>query len=165
MAKCQICNVVIDKKSSSNTKNCEDHRGLMKKNHKVEKGILYRKCSSCSDFKELTEFYPKQAARGNSWCTSCFKKGSYSYQKNRALTRKLDLIKQAGGACTICGYKKNVAALVFHHKDPSKKDFPLDARTIGNGSLELIDNEFKKCILMCHNCHSEHHHPSLDGLL
>ncbi len=166
MKKCQICYVPLDKESSSNTKNCKEHRGLMKKKHKIEEGILYRRCSRCGDWKIPQDFYKKSyTIRGSSWCKDCFNNGIYLYQKDRALTRKLDLIKQAGGACNVCGYKKNLAALVFHHKDPSKKDFALDARTIGNGSLEIINNEFKKCILMCHNCHSEYHNPSLDGLL
>ena len=32
----------------------------------------------------------------------------------------------------ICGYDKNVAALEFHHKDSTQKEFKLDARKLAN---------------------------------
>lgn len=36
---------------------------------------------------------------------------------------KLKAVEYKGGCCEICGYKRSVEALEFHHKDPSKKDF------------------------------------------
>lgn len=46
--------------------------------------------------------------------------------------------------------------LDFHHKDKSEKEF-----TIGKmkkGSLELLENEIKKCAVLCANCHREFHY-------
>lgn len=34
---------------------------------------------------------------------------SYDSQKNRGLARKIELVKIAGGRCSICGYHKNLA--------------------------------------------------------
>jgi predicted HNH restriction endonuclease len=91
---------------------------------------------------------------------------SYEAQKGRGLTRKLDLIKAAGGCCSICGYQRNLAALAFHHTDSEKKDFKLDMRSLSNRGLESVLQELDKCILVCHNCHAELHNPHLDlGLL
>ena len=92
---------------------------------------------------------------------------SYSAQKDRGLARKLALVKAAGGKCSICGYNKNLAALAFHHTDPNGKDFKLDMRSMSNRNLERVLSELGKCILVCHNCHSELHHPhlNLDSLL
>ena len=53
-------------------------------------------------------------------------------QNIRAMRRKLKLIEEMGGKCEICGYDKNISALDFHHKDPSQKEFQLDARKIAN---------------------------------
>jgi len=80
-------------------------------------------------------------------------------QKNKALSRKLELIKMAGGKCSNCGYKKNSSALQFHHNDPQNKSFSLDSRILSNTNWESILKEFRKCKLLCANCHFEIHNP------
>ena len=87
---------------------------------------------------------------------------SYESQKSRAIKRKLDLIRKAGNRCSICGYNRNLAALAFHHKDSREKDFKLDMRSLSNRTLQSVIKEINKCILVCHNCHSELHNPHLD---
>jgi hypothetical protein len=37
-----------------------------------------------------------------------------------------------GGCCTICGHRRNYAALEFHHVDPAQKTFQLDMRSLAN---------------------------------
>lgn len=86
----------------------------------------------------------------------------YATQKRRGLTRKLSLIKSKGGCCSICGYSKNLAALVFHHQDAAEKDFKLDMRSLSNRKLEPVLGELDKVILVCANCHAELHNPHLD---
>jgi hypothetical protein len=91
---------------------------------------------------------------------------SYQAQKRRGLARKLELVRSAGGKCSICGYHKNLAALVFHHTGSTSKDFKLDMRSLSNRKLEPVLKEIEKCILVCANCHAELHNPHLDlGLL
>ena len=87
---------------------------------------------------------------------------SYEAQKRRGLVRKLGIVRTAGGRCTICGYSKNLAALVFHHTDSTEKDFKLDMRSLSNRKLEPVLKEINKCILVCANCHAELHNPHLD---
>ena len=48
----------------------------------------------------------------------------YEKQKERALTRKLEIIERKGGKCEICGYDKNIAALELHHVNPENKLIP-----------------------------------------
>ena len=84
---------------------------------------------------------------------------SYPSQKERGINRKIDIIESLGGKCSICGYKRNSAALTFHHNDPSIKEFKLDVRSLSNRTFSKIENELKKCVLICHNCHAELHHP------
>lgn len=67
------------------------------------------------------------------------------------------IILAMGGACCICGYNKCTSALVLHHLDPAKKEFSLGAIRANPKNWDLIVKELKKCILLCHNCHSEIH--------
>jgi len=75
--------------------------------------------------------------------------------KQERRRRKKILVEMLGGKCSKCGYDKSLAALSFHHLDPSKKCFDISH----NGSLmrdwdELV-TEVKKCVVLCLNCHSE----------
>ena len=90
-----------------------------------------------------------------------FKYQNYRCQKTRAFKRKLELVSLLGGECMVCGYKKNLAALDFHHRDPREKDFKIDARRMANARWESILAEVKKCDLLCANCHREHHCPDM----
>ena len=87
---------------------------------------------------------------------------SYLAQQRRGRIRKRKLLELKGGECTRCGYSKNSAALEFHHADPQTKLFQLDLRSISNRKWVDIQVEANKCILLCANCHAEHHHPECD---
>jgi len=102
--------------------------------------------------------------RQKKFCSSSCKNKDlqcYSKQKERGLARKLKLVKEAGGKCSICGYSKNLSALIFHHPDPKRKKFKLDMRSLSNRTLGSVLSERRKCLLLCHNCHAELHHPQL----
>ena len=88
-------------------------------------------------------------------------KTDYEYQKKRGFKRKCELVLLKGGCCSLCGYDKNLSALEFHHKNPSEKISQLDIRVLTNRTWDFILKEADKCILICSNCHSEHHNPSL----
>jgi len=75
-------------------------------------------------------------------------------QRRRKL-KQLSL-EYGGGSCQICGYKKCIGALSFHHKDPDQKDFGMSARGLTR-SWEKTKKELGKCILVCANCHAEIH--------
>lgn len=78
-------------------------------------------------------------------------------QKIRGILRRQDLLDYAQHKCSICGYNKCDASLMFHHIDPATKCFELDARSCSNRKLALLWIEVKKCILVCANCHGEIH--------
>lgn len=65
-------------------------------------------------------------------------------------------IEKLGGKCSICGYNKSKNALEFHHLDKEKKDFNLSYKGLRN-SIENLNKEIEKCILVCSNCHREIH--------
>ena len=64
------------------------------------------------------------------------------------------LAAEAGGRCLLCGYDRSVAALQFHHVDPSTKSFGIGLRG-ATRSLERARLEAAKCVLLCANCHAE----------
>ena len=82
---------------------------------------------------------------------------NYAAQSVRGLSRKIKLVSAAGGQCSICGYRKNLAALTWHHRIPALKCFELDLRNLSNRSELKIALEAAKCDLLCANCHAEEH--------
>lgn len=104
-------------------------------------------------------------ATSRKYCFEC----SPSYEKNnnkdrsssitsirRAVKRKL--VKLKGGCCEICGYDKCIAALEFHHSDPSEKELELSASlNFSEKDIKNLISEVDKCILVCSNCHREIH--------
>ena len=82
---------------------------------------------------------PKERAKSNTW---------RAQQKRRIKER---LIEEAGGKCVLCGYDRCVAALDFHHLDPTEKDLRISRCS----SYDEAKREAKKCRLLCANCHRE----------
>ena len=117
------------------------------------------KCTVC-DTKELTGLQTKFCSRTCKNKSHNVKAQNYAAQQLRGKTRKLKAIADMGGCCSVCGYDKNYASLVFHHvKD---KEFGIDLRQFSNRTQVVLDAELEKCILMCHNCHTEHHNPECE---
>ena len=73
--------------------------------------------------------------------------------ERRRLVKEI-LVQEAGGRCVACGYRDCIAALQFHHVDPSSKRFHL-AREGVTRSLDRARAEARKCVLLCANCHVE----------
>jgi hypothetical protein len=67
------------------------------------------------------------------------------------------IILAMGGSCCVCNYNKCTWALALHHLDPSEKEFNIGDMLTNFNSWERIVAELRKCILVCHNCHSEIH--------
>lgn len=120
----------------------------------VEEDENGRVCSKCGERKKREQFY-RQKKDGNiahSYCKTCSNK--YTVERQRRIKRSL--LDYKGGKCEKCGYKKCDAALEFHHKDPTKKDFRI-SRYKNREFDETIKKELDKCMLLCANCHREVH--------
>jgi hypothetical protein len=72
----------------------------------------------------------------------------------RRRTLKIRAINSMGGGCVICNYNKHPGVLDFHHVDPLTKSFAISGGGFSR-SWAAIENEIKKCILVCANCHRE----------
>ncbi len=69
------------------------------------------------------------------------------------LARKRKAVDYLGGKCSKCGYKKCLAVLDFHHRDPKTKAFNVSWGILY--SWERVKAELDKCDLLCKNCHYE----------
>ncbi len=76
------------------------------------------------------------------------------YQEKERRERKTRLVELLGGQCLACGYRKCIAALEFHHRDPAQKSFPLSKENLLQ-KWPLVLAEAEKCDLYCANCHRE----------
>jgi len=83
-------------------------------------------------------------------------KSSEAVKKWRYNTKKR-IIDSMGGCCQICRYSKCESALALHHIDPNEKELSFGAIRANPKNWLAITEELKKCILVCHNCHSEIH--------
>ena len=72
---------------------------------------------------------------------------------------KNNIVRTMGGCCACCGYNKSNRALELHHINPNEKNFGISSKTYL--AWDKLENELKKCILVCSNCHAEIE----DGLL
>lgn len=112
-----------------------------------------RQCSKCKEDKDENDFY-QNSIRKATYCKSCFNK----YTIDRWIERKVQAVIYKGSKCVDCNIiYPIVPACVFdfHHLDPSQKDFQWDKLRLK--SIDKINNELDKCILLCANCHRIRH--------
>lgn len=101
-------------------------------------------------------FYKRKSGSWRFRCRKCDSEALIKYFRQQ----KIKAVEYKGGQCELCGYKKCLAALVFHHLDPNTKDPNWDS--MKNRKFELIKKELDKCQLLCCLCHVEIH--NLEGV-
>lgn len=92
---------------------------------------------------------------------------SEKVKKWRANNKKR-IIEAFGNCCGICGYNRCPDALEFHHLDPSQKEFTLGSVRATPKNWDSLVIELRKCVMLCSNCHREHHYgiqPDLSNCL
>jgi transposase len=111
----------------------------------VPAAVVSRQCKTHG----LTAFV-REGKRAHYRCRLCRQERVAA--RRRAI--KEILIREAGGACALCGYDRFAGALQFHHVDPTTKSFGIAANGVAR-SLEACREEARKCVLLCGNCHAE----------
>ena len=111
-------------------------------------------CPCCNEDKSLNDFYSIENRAGglSSYCKKCVCNNTIKRQRNL----KQLAVDYKGGACIKCGYNKCLAALEFHHLDPTQKDFAIGKKCNTN-LTDSVKAELDKCVLLCANCHREEH--------
>jgi len=56
-------------------------------------------------------------------------------------------------SCAFCGWNEHPEILTFHHTGESEKKRGITYFIHGGNSLETLNKEISKCILLCPNCH------------
>lgn len=155
MRKCENCSaeipstVVVDgkRRNLKNRKFCFDcspfgqHNTRNVTKHQTANETCV--CLTCTK-----TFLYKRKGQTRTKCGSCFVSECRRKLKQKCVDYK-------GGKCEVCGYKKYVGALEFHHLDETKKDFNISNSRIRKWSLVVV--ELEKCVMLCANCHREAH--------
>jgi hypothetical protein len=120
-----------------NNKKEHDERIKSYKTSNPEKGKQYVK-----KWQEKNKDYVKEQNRLN---------------KNKQNKKKRDFVNEYKKTCSCkkCN-ESRWYVLDFHHVNPVEKSFELG--NASKHSIEKIQNEIKKCITLCRNCHSEFHY-------
>lgn len=87
-------------------------------------------------------------------CKLCNSKRTVNLAKNG----KKRCVDYMGGECSICGYKKCIRSLEFHHLDSSIKSKEYNKK-FKFWNFDRQKKELENCILVCSNCHREIHNP------
>lgn len=88
------------------------------------------------------------------------RKSRYESRIARGYRLKAKVIFLMGGKCCHCPLRyngKNACVFQAHHKDPSRKLFPINIRTLCHYAWTKILDEIEKCKLLCANCHFIEH--------
>lgn len=134
-------------------KRCQDcHKKFLSIPRKRYKMTTETKCSGCGIEKTTENTFSPEIGI---WCTKC-RNCLKTINRNNTASIKQECVTYKGGKCSKCGYNKSLAALDFHHLDPTKKDFTI-AHKRGTAVNDTIRAELDKCILLCANCHRELH--------
>lgn len=108
-----------------------------------------KECKICKISKVEIDF----SLYSRSSCKDCHNKVKRSSNK----TLKIQCVRYKDRKCEHCGYDKCLAALEFHHLNPSEKDFSISSVSSSKGLTPEIKKELDKCILLCCRCHREEH--------
>lgn len=114
----------------------EKEEVLFSKSKKHEDG-LQKECKECQG-KYLKNHYANN-------------KESYKQRALRQIKRNKDYVNSLKKECVNCGFD-NPIAIDFHHIDPKSKYKDIAELVIINNKQKL-EEEIKKCIPLCSNCH------------
>lgn len=124
-----------------------------------------KQCTKCNKNKPLQEFN-KRGSWYNSKCRDCSKQSWKNWYKNNrykhiAKVRKQDITRirqyrqfKESLKCSLCDENER-CCLSFHHTEDSK-DYNLSSIAKFFG-MPKFNKELKKCVCVCHNCHSKIH--------
>jgi hypothetical protein len=90
-------------------------------------------------------------------CCSC----QHKIRRERIRERIYDIV---GRNCWICDFSlggKSSRVLGFHHVKKEEKSFPLTAEFMEKKRWIDVENEIKKCVVLCPNCHMTFHYTDI----
>jgi hypothetical protein len=117
-----------------------------------------KKCNVCNLLKPLVLFStngktPNGTQKYHPLCKQC----NNEKRKHNSDIKQTVIAKKCGMKCKVCGYNKCKDALELHHIDPNTKEHNVSSLTRNFSSIEKLEKELDKCIMLCSNCHREFH--------
>jgi hypothetical protein len=122
-----------------------------KRNLDVYSGV----CLDCGpDSQSLDNFYLRENGTPLSFCKTHHNTRTGNNISSRRRAVKMRMVEHLGGVCMRCKFDgmKCQAAMEFHHRDPTQKDFLLSDHPHLK-DWDLIVKELNKCDLLCATCH------------
>lgn len=110
-------------------------------------------CRSCSQ-KRSKKYYKENKEKHKS---VIFKRNKSIIKRNTEYVNKIKL-----NGCVYCE-EKEPCCIDFHHIKGKK--YPISRLVKQGYSIETIDKEIEKCILVCSNCHRKIHHYGIEAFL
>lgn len=122
-------------------------------------GRICKKCGN--NLKGRQTIFCSKKCKASEWDsnTKNTSSGWRGTQQRGVLNKTKHVIENNG--CKCCKYKKNIAALTFHHRNPNEKSYEVSMRFMGSRDIKKVEEEIQKCDLLCVNCHMETESPNL----
>tara|TARA_Y100001963_G_scaffold148796_1_gene227243 strand:+ start:56 stop:541 length:486 start_codon:yes stop_codon:yes gene_type:complete len=129
-----------------------------------------KKCNKCEKYFNIDDFSwkCKRLNKRTGTCKDCTNKYSRQhYRKNKEIYKQrvkenTERYKKDGreliyefklsNPCSTCG-ESNPIVLEFHHLNPKEKRNDVSNMATHGYSIESIEKEIEKCIILCANCH------------
>lgn len=142
--------------------------------------IKTRVCSKCGKELPMTDEYFYKTGDGyQPLCKKCYRKRQKEYYKThkdqvRERHKKYYEMHKDQGCyarqelernkflakwrkpCQKCG-EQRLYLIQFHHIDPATKEFNI-SKSAGHKKAKICEEEVKKCVCLCSNCHDEFHY-------
>jgi len=154
---CEKCNreFKIKKRGSYARRYCFDCNPFISHRYNTTNDVSKKCLNKCKRMLPNTEeYFIKFSDKSGEYLSSICRDCNRQNVKQRQVRKKILAMQLYGNnQCDLCGYDKNLAAIEFHHKDPTSKD-----GRVTRLSLNKMKIEIKKCILVCANCHREIHY-------
>lgn len=118
-----------------------------------KKGYVRKTCKQCT-IRQSRANQLKHREYRKEYCKAYHKKHKEKRIKFDALYR--DKVNALKTPCAKCGDTR-LYVIDFHHINPAEKEFNIHHKT-AKKDFSIIENEVKKCVCLCRNCHMEFHY-------
>ena len=112
-------------------------------------------CKECGIEKPISEYHVSSKVSGvlHPSCKDCSAKYAREYRQSR---RDYVAEYKMSKGCELCGFiAENSCQLDLHHINPDEKTYKGSHKSYDAGwSLERINLELAKCLVVCKNCHA-----------
>lgn len=101
------------------------------------------------------EYFYKSGGRYNGYSSDCKEcRNKYIYEREQRIRN--EFFAKWKKPCQKCG-EQRLYLIQFHHIDPATKKFGISDGLLKR-KIEICEEEVKKCVCLCSNCHDEFHY-------